>query len=69
MPASIGARIRYTLDREGTVYKDAYRQRTATERINSQACAPGIERRHLRTGQAITNRNALIGTLIASGTF
>jgi hypothetical protein len=64
MPTSIGARIRYTLDRQGEAYKDAYRQRTATERINSQAKALGIERPHLRNGQAITNRNTLIYTLI-----
>jgi len=45
-------------------YKDAYRQRTATERINSQAVALGIERPHLRNGRAITNRNTLIYVLI-----
>jgi len=64
MPTSIGARLRYTLDRESAAYKDAYRQRTATERINSQAVALGIERPHLRNGQAIANRNTLIYTLI-----
>ena len=64
MPTSIGARLRYTLDRHSDAYKDAYRQRTATERINSQACALGIERPHLRNGQAITNRNTLIYILI-----
>ena len=64
MPTSVGARLRYTLDREGAAYKDAYRQRTATERINSQAVALGIERPHLRNRQAITNRNTLIYTLI-----
>jgi hypothetical protein len=64
MPTSIGARLRYTLDRESVAYKDAYRQRTATERINSQAVALGIERPHLRNGQAIANRNTLIYTLI-----
>jgi hypothetical protein len=64
MPTSIGARIRYTLDRDSAAYKDAYRQRTATERVNSQACALGIERPHLRNGQAIFNRNTLIYTLI-----
>jgi len=37
LPTSISARLRYTLDRESPAYKDAYRQRTATERINSQA--------------------------------
>lgn len=64
MPTSIGARLRYTLDRKSEAYKDAYRQRTATERINSQAVALGIERPHLRNGQAIANRNTLIYTLI-----
>ena len=48
MPTSIGARLRYTLDRQSDEYKDAYRQRTAVERINSQAVALGIERPHLR---------------------
>ena len=64
MPTSIGARLRYTLNRESADYKHAYRQRTATERINSQAKALGIERPHLRNGQAIINRNTLIYTLI-----
>jgi hypothetical protein len=64
MPTSVGARLRYTLDRESPAYKDAYRQRTATERINSQAVALGIERPHLRNGQAIINRNTLTYTLI-----
>jgi hypothetical protein len=64
MPTSIGARLRYTLDRKSTAYKEAYHQRTATERINSQAVALGIERPHLRNGPAITNRNTLIYTLI-----
>lgn len=64
MPTSIGARLRYTLDRDGEAFKNAYRQRTATERINSQAVALGIERPHLRNQHAITNRNTLIYTLI-----
>jgi hypothetical protein len=64
MPTSIGARIRYQLDREGQAYKDIYKQRTATERINAQAVALGIERPHLRNGQAIANRNTLIYILI-----
>jgi hypothetical protein len=64
MPTSIGARLRYTLDRDSAAYKDAYRQRSATERINSQAVALGIERPHLRNGQAIANRNTLTYTLI-----
>lgn len=64
MPVSIGTRLRYTLDRESDAYKNLYRQRTAVERINSQAVALGIERPHLRNGQAIANQNTLIYTLI-----
>lgn len=64
MPTSIGARLRYTLDRDSERYKEIYRQRTATERINSQAIALGIERPHLRNGQAIANENTLIYLLI-----
>lgn len=64
MPTSIGARLRYTLDRESQTYKNAYKQRTAVERINSQAVALGIERPYLRNGAAITNQNTLIYILI-----
>jgi hypothetical protein len=64
MPTSIGARLRYTLDRESQAYKELYKQRTATERINSQAVDLGIERPHLRNGQAIANLNTLIYLLI-----
>lgn len=64
MPTSIGARIRYQLDRDSAAYKNVYKQRTATERINSQAVALGIERPHLRNQQAIANRNTLIYLLI-----
>jgi len=64
MPTSIGARLRYTLDRDSQAYKDVYKQRTATERINSQAVELGIERPHIRNGRAIANINTLIYTLI-----
>ena len=64
MPTSMGARIRHTLDRNGELYKHYYRQRTAVERINSQAVALGIERPHLRHGAAIANQNTLIYVLI-----
>jgi hypothetical protein len=64
MPTSIGARLRYTLDRESEAYKTIYQQRTAVERINSQAVALGIERPHLRNGAAIANQNSLIYLLI-----
>lgn len=64
MPTSIGARLRYTLDRNSEPYQSLYRQRTAVERINSQALALGIERPHLRNGRAIANQNTLIYVLI-----
>ena len=64
MPISIGARLRYTLDRDSERYKQIFRQRTAVERINSQAVALGIERPRLRNGQAIANQNTLIYLLI-----
>jgi hypothetical protein len=64
IPISIGARIRYQLDRGSTIFKAVYKQRTATERINSQAKELGIERPRLRNGQAIANQNTLIYVLI-----
>ena len=64
IPASRGARLRYQLDRESQAYKDVYKQRTATERINSQAVQLGIERPRLRNGQAIAHLNTLIYILI-----
>jgi hypothetical protein len=64
MPTSIGARLRYTLDRDSELYKQVYRQRTAVERINSQAVVLGIERPHFRNGAAIANQNTLIYLLI-----
>jgi hypothetical protein len=64
LPTSIGARIRYQLDRDSEIYKHVYKQRTATERINSQAKELGIERPRLRNGKAITNQNTLIYVLI-----
>ena len=48
MPTCAGARIRYQLDRESAAYKAIYKQRTADERINSQAVDLGIERPRLR---------------------
>jgi hypothetical protein len=64
MPTCAGARLRYQLDRESAAYKSIYHQRTATERINSQALALGIERPHLRRQSAIANQNTLIYVLI-----
>jgi len=59
-----GARLRFQIDRDSQLYKDIYKQRTATERINSQAVELGIERPRLRNGQAIANQNTLIYILI-----
>jgi len=70
MPTSIGARLRYTLDRNSEAYQLIYNQRTAVERgtslrgINSQAVALGIERPNLRNGAAIANQNTLTYLLI-----
>jgi hypothetical protein len=64
MPTCAGARLRYQLDRDSAKYKSIYHQRTATERINSQALALGIERPHLRRQSAIANQNTLIYVLI-----
>jgi hypothetical protein len=64
LATSVGARIRHQLDRESALYKEVYKQRTATERINSQAKALGIERPKLRNQEAITNQNTLTYVLI-----
>ncbi len=59
-----GARLPHTLDRKSERYQQLYRERTAVERINTQAVATGIERPHLRHGPAITNQNTMIYLLI-----
>jgi hypothetical protein len=64
MGISTGARIRYLLNRNHPDFKWLYNQRTATERINSQALELGIERPKLRNQRAITNQNTLIYVLI-----
>jgi hypothetical protein len=64
LATSMGARIRHELDRNSETYKVLYKQRTATERINAQATALGIERPRLRNGAAIANLNTLIYVLI-----
>ena len=61
---SIGARLRYTLDRDADAFKAVYKQRTADERINSQAKELGIERPFLRNQRSITNQNTLIYVVI-----
>jgi hypothetical protein len=64
VPISLGARLRSQVDRKSKRYKRVYAQRTAVERIFSQAKALGIERPRLRNRQAIANQNTLIYLLI-----
>jgi hypothetical protein len=64
MGTTPGARMRYQLDRHSDDYKKLYNQRTASERINSQAVELGIERPKLRNQPAISNQNTLIYILI-----
>jgi hypothetical protein len=64
LPDSPGVRIRHELDRKSDAYLALYQQRTATERVNSQAVALGIERPKLRNGHAIANFNTLTYVLI-----
>jgi hypothetical protein len=59
LAASSDARLRHQIDRKSDFYKEVYDQRSATERINSQAVDLGIERPKLRNQQAITNFNTL----------
>ncbi|MBE7471967.1 MAG: hypothetical protein HS114_22760 [Anaerolineales bacterium] len=61
---SIGARLRVELDRDSDEFKAIYKQRTATERVNSQATEIGIEEPRLRNRRAITNQDTLIYVLI-----
>jgi hypothetical protein len=64
LPTSVGTRIRQQLDREGAAYQQIFAQRTASERINSQALDLGIERPKLRNQGSIANQNTLIYVLI-----
>jgi hypothetical protein len=64
MAMSQGARLRYQMDRDSQDYKEVYKQRTATERVNSQAVEFGIERPKLRNAASIANHNTLTYVLI-----
>ena len=55
----VGGLMRALLDRDSAAYKDLYRQRTSTERINSQAKALGIERPMVRNGRSVRTLNTL----------
>jgi hypothetical protein len=56
--------MRITLDRKSPEYEAIYDQRTAAERINSQAVALGIERPKVRNARSVQNRNTLIYIVI-----
>jgi hypothetical protein len=64
LPLSPGTRARHELDRSSQAYQQVYKQRTASERVNSQAVELGIERPKLRNGKAIANLNSLLYVLI-----
>lgn len=64
LATSAGARIRHQLDRKSEAFRRIYRQRTAVERIFSQALTLGIERPKLRNFHSIANQNTLIYILI-----
>jgi hypothetical protein len=59
-----GGLMRALLDRSGPLYHVIYNQRTACERINSQAQALGIERPKVRNGRSVANLNTLIYLII-----
>lgn len=64
LAASIGARLRWQLDRTSDTYTEVFKQRTVCERVNSQAVALGIERPKLRNQRSITNQNTLLYVLL-----
>jgi hypothetical protein len=54
-----GGRMRAEMDRQSAQYQALYRQRTAAERINSQATALGIERPAVRQQASVRTLNTL----------
>lgn len=59
-----GGVMRVTLDRDGPLYQGIYKQRTSTERINSQSEAMGLKRPKVRNGRSVANLNTLTYILI-----
>ena len=51
--------MRVTLNRDGPLYKGIYKQRTSTERGNSQSKAAGLERPKVRNIHSVRNLNTL----------
>lgn len=64
MNIELGNLMRWRLDRHSDTYKALYKQRTATERVNSQAKALGIERPRQCRRAPIARRNTLIYIII-----
>ena len=60
----VGGWMRIQLDRQSDEYKRLYRQRTAAERINSQAKELGIETPKVRNINSVVNLNTLIYLVI-----
>jgi hypothetical protein len=60
----LGGIQRVTLDRDSPLYHAIYTQRTACERINSQAKELGIEHPKVRNGHSVANLNTLIYLVI-----
>jgi hypothetical protein len=54
-----GGLMRVLLDREGPLYKSIYRQRTSTERGNSQSKAAGLARPKVRNIHSVRTLNTL----------
>lgn len=59
LTSEAGGRMRVELDRQSAPYQALYRQRTAAERINSQATALGIERPAVRQQHAVRTLTTL----------
>jgi len=55
----LGGQMRVTLNRDGPLYKGIYKQRTSTERINSQSKELGIKRPKVRNIRSVRNLNTL----------
>lgn len=56
----LGGQMRVTLDRDGPLYHALYVQRSACERINSQAKELGIERPKVRNRRSVATLNSFI---------
>jgi hypothetical protein len=59
-----GGLMRVLLDRQSPLYQAVYHQRTACERINSQAQALGIERPKVRNGHSVAHLNTFTYLII-----